>query len=132
MANTIKQAEKTSTSGSFGETIRKLRKERGLTQAELAEVIGVDESYVSKIETGRLTYTPSEETLRLMAHALGADVLEVLGLAKKAPQELRELAGSQPARQFLEMVREQQLSNEDWNDLTQRLRRRIAKRQRGG
>src|SRR5215210_3849249 len=111
--------EQHSGSVKLGETIRRLRKDRGTTQAQLAEAIGVDESYISKIETGRLSYTPSEETLRLMARVLEADPLELLSLAQKTPDELQSLVGSPSAREFLELVRERRLENKDWKDLTQ-------------
>jgi transcriptional regulator with XRE-family HTH domain len=115
----------------LGETIRDLRKTNGLTQGDLAKEVGVDESYISKIETGRLSYMPSEETLRLMAKTLDADALVLLSLAQKAPHELRDVVDSEPAREFFKIVSEQQLNTEDWNDLTRRLRSRISKRQGG-
>ena len=34
----------------IGQRIRKLRKERGLTQQELAELVGVSQNLISKIE----------------------------------------------------------------------------------
>jgi transcriptional regulator with XRE-family HTH domain len=113
----------------LGETVRRLRKALGLTQDQLAEASGVDESYVSKIETGRLPYTPSEETLRLMARKLQTDPLQLLSLAKKAPSELRSAAESESAREFFELVRERHLENRDWEDLTETLRRRLEGRE---
>jgi len=122
--------EKHSGSKKLGETIRRLRKENGLTQARLAEAIGVDESYISKIETGRLPYTPSEETLRLLAQVLKADPLELLALAQKTPDELQSVVGSPSAREFFELVRERRLESDDWEDLTQVLRHRLERRER--
>lgn len=123
--------EKHSGAKKLGETIRRLRKDNGLTQAQLAEAIGVDESYISKIETGRLPYTPSEETLRLLAQILKADPLELLALAQKTPDELQSVVGSPSAREFFELVRERRLESDDWEDLTQTLRHRLARRERG-
>jgi transcriptional regulator with XRE-family HTH domain len=37
----------------FGERVRRLRKRRGLTQLELAELLGVGRSYLSQIEGGK-------------------------------------------------------------------------------
>lgn len=37
----------------FGQKIRRLRKTRRITQTELAESIGVDFTYISKIENNR-------------------------------------------------------------------------------
>jgi transcriptional regulator with XRE-family HTH domain len=115
----------------LGQTLRGLRKNKRLTQAQLAEAIGVDESYISKIETGRLPYTPSEETIRLMAKTLEVDSLELLTLAEKVPNELQSLAGSPSAREFFELVRERSLKSNDWEDLTQLLRHRLARRTKG-
>ena len=53
----------------FGERLRELRKERGLTQRALAQTIGLDFTYLSKIECGVasiLSYIESE----LIAHRL--------------------------------------------------------------
>ena len=37
----------------FGEKLRALRKQRGWTQAEMADVLGLDRSYLAEIETGK-------------------------------------------------------------------------------
>lgn len=39
----------------FGEAFKRLRKERGLTQEEVAELLGYAASTVSKIESGKQT-----------------------------------------------------------------------------
>ena len=37
----------------LGERVRHLRRKLGLTQVELAELLGIDRSYLSEIETGK-------------------------------------------------------------------------------
>ena len=37
----------------FGQRLRKLRKQRGWSQAEMADVLGLDRSYLAEIETGK-------------------------------------------------------------------------------
>lgn len=37
----------------LGQRLRSLRKKRGLTQAELADVLGLDRSYLAEIEEGK-------------------------------------------------------------------------------
>lgn len=37
----------------FGERLRSLRKKRGWTQAEMADVLGLDRSYLAEIEEGK-------------------------------------------------------------------------------
>lgn len=44
-------------SSRVGKLIRKLREERGITQRKLAEAIGSNYTYLSKIENGRLDHT---------------------------------------------------------------------------
>jgi transcriptional regulator with XRE-family HTH domain len=56
----------------FGERVRELRKERGLSQRDLAGRSGIDFTYLSKIENGRME-PPSEEVIRRVALALGTD-----------------------------------------------------------
>jgi transcriptional regulator with XRE-family HTH domain len=53
----------------FGQKLRKLREERGITQQELAEKLGyVTNSYVSDVEKGH--FIPSEEKLKKIAKVL--------------------------------------------------------------
>ena len=59
-----------------GAAIRQLRENRGLTQAELAEKIGVSAKTVSKWETGK--GLPDISLLQPLAGALGVSVIELM------------------------------------------------------
>jgi len=59
-----------------GTTIKNLREERHLTQAELAETIGVSSKTVSKWETAR--GLPDISLLQPLARALGISVIELM------------------------------------------------------
>lgn len=61
----------------FAKILAYLRKERGFTQAKLAEKIGVSRQAVSKWESG-LTF-PEKDKLQLLAQALGVTVESLLG-----------------------------------------------------
>lgn len=37
----------------FGKRLRELRDKKGLTQEDLAEIVGVHQTYIGKIETGK-------------------------------------------------------------------------------
>ena len=60
----------------LGIRIKELRRQRGLTQAQLAEMIGIHSKTQSFIETGK-TY-PSAETIEAYAKVLNIDVADVL------------------------------------------------------
>jgi DNA-binding XRE family transcriptional regulator len=61
----------------IGLRIREVRKERGLTQTELAELVGKDRQYLYKIEKGRVT--PNIVTITALAIAFRPDLLTVSG-----------------------------------------------------
>lgn len=52
----------------FGKNLQKYRKYRGLTQEKLAELIGVDVTSISSIETGK--YFPSADNLSKLVYVL--------------------------------------------------------------
>jgi len=53
------------------ELLKIQRKKRGLTQQQLAELVGVDRTLISKIESGAAT--PSVTTAKKIAAVLGFD-----------------------------------------------------------
>ena len=56
----------------IGEKIKHLRTEKNLTQPQLAEQIGIEQSYLSKLENDKST--PSAEVFGAMLKAFGLDV----------------------------------------------------------
>jgi transcriptional regulator with XRE-family HTH domain len=80
---------------SFGRTVREARKRRALSQKQLADIAGIDFTYLSKIENDRMA-PPSEKTLRAMAEALDADADELIRLAGKVPSDLAEFLVRDP------------------------------------
>lgn len=75
----------------FGQTVRKLRIERGLTQQETAEQTNVSVSYISKVENEKLHFGdyPSENFIHRLAEALKADEDHLMLLADKVPAGIR-------------------------------------------
>lgn len=82
----------------FGERLRELRKAKNLSQRALADKVGINFTYLSKVESEKLDFAqyPSEELIRKLAKALGADVDELLLLAKKIPPDIRERVIERP------------------------------------
>lgn len=70
------------TNRSMGETISCLRKEKGMTQKDLADQLGITDKAVSKWERG-VAY-PDTATIPALAEILGISVEELLN-AKAAP-----------------------------------------------
>ena len=75
---------------SFGDYLRGLRKRAGFSQRELAAQAGIDFTYLSKIENGRVD-PPGEATLRALASALGAEAEDLFARARKMPRDLKQL-----------------------------------------
>lgn len=57
----------------IGDNIKKIRKEKKLTQQELAKKIGISRSYLSDVENNR--YNPSSKTIESFAEKLGVTML---------------------------------------------------------
>lgn len=74
---------------SFGEHLRQLRKDKRITQRELADKIKVDFTYISKIETGALQ-PPSEDVIIKIAKVLEVDEEQMIMLGKKIPSSYKE------------------------------------------
>ena len=80
----------------FGERVRELRLQKGLAQRDLAELVEIDFTYLSKIENDRVS-PPSDEVIHNLAKHLGAAEEELLALAAKVDaDELREAVAQDP------------------------------------
>lgn len=66
----------------FGNRVRLLRSERGLTQEQLAERAGISVDFLSLIERGR--NSPSFENLDQLADALDISVAQLFSFGEKA------------------------------------------------
>ena len=92
----------------FGQKIRELRKSQNLTQKELGDLVGVGFAYLSKVENERLDFGdyPSEDLIRRLAAALGSDEDELMLLAKKIPEHIRQRVFERPVafRKFADLT----------------------------
>ena len=73
----------------FGEKLRKLRTEKGLTQKQLASLIGVKNSVISFYELG--DRIPSPEVIIKLASALHVSSDYLLGIEKKPSVDISGL-----------------------------------------
>jgi len=72
---------------SFSEALRRLRIERGVSQQQLAELLFIDRSTVSKWESG--DRMPDAAMIARLSGALGADVAELLRLTERSGEKPR-------------------------------------------
>jgi HTH-type transcriptional regulator, competence development regulator len=75
----------------FGQRIKRRRRELGLTQRQVADRLEIDFTYLSKLENDR-GEPPGEKTVRKLAVELKEDEEELLALAGKVPEQLRDRA----------------------------------------
>lgn len=82
----------------FGKRLRELRRAKGLSQRALAELVGINFTYLSRCETGTLDFAsyPSEDLIQRLAAALRAEEDELLILARKVPPVIRERVFQRP------------------------------------
>jgi HTH-type transcriptional regulator, competence development regulator len=71
----------------FGTLIRQARKEKRLSQRELAELLELDFTYLSKLENDRAKYAPKEEIIRELARHLELNEEELIFLSGRIPQQ---------------------------------------------
>ena len=107
---------------SFGEMVKKKRREAGFSQRELAERAGLDFSYISKIENGRLP-PPAADTVVHLCRIMKTPAEELLALTKKLPSEVQQtISSSVAAQDFLRAVQTMKLTDTEWKQLTGALR----------
>ena len=63
----------------FGKRIRELRKQKSLTQEQLAEIIGLDVKQISNLETGACFTTMS--TLEKLAHCFDCEIYQLFNFS---------------------------------------------------
>lgn len=108
----------------FGGQIRQLRKSHRLTLRELAAQVGIDFTYLSKIENDQGS-PPAEGTIRRLAEVLGADEDELTLLADKLPEEFTQDLLNRPEQQVAELYRSmagKRYTHEEWREIVQLLR----------
>lgn len=74
----------------LNENIKRIREEKGMTQKQLADKVGISGAFMSLIEKG--TNNPSEENLQKIANALDVPIEILLAAKNKTPEiELIEI-----------------------------------------
>lgn len=101
----------------FGKLLREKRRSSGLSQRQLAERVGIDFSYISKLENGRLP-APADDTVVRLCEVFRCPTEEFFAAAKKLPTELGESLVEEPAAlRFLQEASRLKLSQKEWEQL---------------
>jgi transcriptional regulator with XRE-family HTH domain len=107
----------------FGNILKELRKSKGISQRDLADKIGVDFSYISKVENDRLP-PPAADTIVRICKVLNVPTEVLLAESGKVSSNITELIGSsQEAIKFMLEASDMNLTNDEWKNLTYKLKR---------
>jgi transcriptional regulator with XRE-family HTH domain len=107
----------------FGRHLRNLRKQKNISQRDLATQVEIDFTYLSKIEGGR-SAPPSEEVIRHIAQVLDADEDELINLAGKVPKDLKAVLEESPqAVELLRVLSERKLPDETYRRMLDLVRK---------
>lgn len=105
----------------FGDILRDRRRNAGISQRDLAAKIGVDFSYISKLENGRLP-PPASDTAGRIAEVLNCAVEDLLAAAGKFPSGVEGAIASEPAAiRFLQKAADLDLTQNEWERMLSRL-----------
>jgi transcriptional regulator with XRE-family HTH domain len=80
---------------SFGPLVRREREAREIGLREMAKMIGVSSTYLSKIERGEFP-PPIENKVKAIAKIIGRDADELLALAGRVASDLTEIIRRRP------------------------------------
>lgn len=82
----------------FADRLRQVRRSRGMTQRELARIAHLTESYLSRLEGGRIA--PGIDLVARLARALGSPLSELLPSDIASAKGSRAVAEEQAKRLF--------------------------------
>lgn len=101
----------------FGQALRQLRQKAGVTQRELATSIGVDFSYISKIENDRMP-PPAADTIVTICKTLNEPPEQLLALVGKIPTDVEEaIAKNASSQEFLREAQLMKLTDSEWKKI---------------
>lgn len=99
----------------FGKLLKNLRVEKKITQRKLAELVGIDFTYISKIENGTME-PPAEDKIVKIAEILGEDADQMLITAKKVPSHFQKVITENKDIPML-LRKADSLSPKQWEDI---------------
>lgn len=122
----------------FGKTLQRIRRARGLNQRDVAKAMKMDFSYFSKLENDRFESKPTRETIDKISQALECNAEEhneLLASAGRATLEMEQVAraasenpemGKSLGRLFRATVDMTPEQLDKWAERVERERRKLA------
>jgi transcriptional regulator with XRE-family HTH domain len=111
----------------FGEFVRRKREAKEIGLREMAKMIGVSPTYLSKIERDEFP-PPAEDKVRNIAGVLGLDADELLALAGRVASDLTDIIRDRP-REMADLLRTARgLTAEEMARLARQARRRAKEK----
>jgi transcriptional regulator with XRE-family HTH domain len=80
---------------SFGALVRREREAKEIGLREMAKMIAVSPTYLSKVERGEFA-PPAEDKVKAIAEIIGRDVDELLALAGRVSSDLSDIIKKRP------------------------------------
>src|SRR5918995_5080792 len=106
----------------FGRALREARRSEGMSQRDLAGTVGVDFSYISKVENGRLP-PPAADTIVRICEALRVSSDQLLAATGKMPTEIQKMLGGSPsALRFIREAYHMALTDDEWTAMVGQMR----------
>jgi transcriptional regulator with XRE-family HTH domain len=106
----------------FAEILREKRRLAGISQRRLAELVGVDFSYISKLENDRMP-APAADTIVRIAQNVGCASEELLAAAQKLPDGVGSILSGNPAAvRFLQEATSLSLNETEWEQMRGKLK----------
>jgi transcriptional regulator with XRE-family HTH domain len=114
----------------LGEKIKALRKDADLSLRAVGKKVGVDFTYLSKIENDKTdNRPPSAELLKRLAHALRGDEDELLILAGRIPDEAKQaIVGDKYALRFFRTLKGREHDQKFWDEVTKLAERQVKQK----
>ena len=112
----------------FGKNLREIRRNKGKSQKELADLLAVDYGYYSRLEGEKVSFTPSKDFINKIVEKLGCDESEKASLfleADRIDDEMEQLAKEASRRPELKSLFSSaiNLSDEEIGELKKRIQK---------
>lgn len=109
----------------FGEYLRKRRQEKKLGLREIARMIDVSPSYISRLESGDEVNPPSEKVIDKLAVAIGEDKDSLMRLAGRISKDIKGFVASTPnLADFLRTARDEGYGPQEFARLAKRIKQK--------